>query len=169
MRIIVNKDRWTKWKIVLCAILFIFGVFIIIASLISSHGQTSKYQTVNGFYHSYREEHGYRSVRAYITVEIHKAERQEYIIHSLAFPSFNKFAFANVVSVGDEIELTLDGQDIVAIKVDGRSYLALEDALKEKRDNSIVGYVLGSVFVLFSLAAVSTQFTVRGRIRRHRK
>jgi len=169
VRIIVNKDRWTKWKIALCAIMLAFGLFIIVVSLISFPFQTSKYKTLNGTYLSYREEHGHRSVSAYITVETSEAEQEEHIIHSIAFPSFEKFVFVNVVSVGDEIELTLDGQNIVAIKANGRSYLALEDALKEIRDNSVLGYIFGTVWILISLFAVSTQITVKRRRRRRRR
>ena len=169
MRIIVNKDKSTKWKIALCVIMLAFGLFIIVASLISFPFQTSKYRTVNGTYYSYREEHGYRSISAYITVETSGAEREEHRIDSIAFPSFENFVFTKVVSVGDEMELTLEGQYIVAIKANGRSYLALEDTLKENRDNAIVGFVLGSAFVLVSLAAFSTQITVKWRKRRHRR
>ena len=169
MRITVNKDKNTKWKIVLCAMLFIFGVFIITASLISFPFQTAEYKTVNGIYHSYRKEQGYRTVIAYLMIETPGVGLEEYVMDSVVLPSFNETTFTKLVSDGDEIELTVDGDEIVSINVDGRSYLSLEDASEENRDNAIVGFVLGSAFVLVSLAAVSTQITVKWRKRRHRR
>jgi hypothetical protein len=169
MKVALNKDRNTKWKIAICVMIFIFGAFIAIASLASFSFQTSEYQTINCVYSSYRKDSGYRTVKAYITVETNDAKREEYIMDSVVLPSFKETAFLNAVGDGDYIELTVDGDEIVSINADGISYLSLEEASKENRDNAIVGFVLGSTFVLVSLAALSTQITVKGRKRRHRR
>ena len=157
-----------KLKVAACILIFAFGLYLIIALLVAQSSPL-EYQTVNGTYHSYREERvGMHKTHRYLTLEIPDAGQTEYQIQPIAFPAFDQTYFLQEVAVGDPIELTLQEGEIVSIRTNGRSYMHREDSLEKQQNNTVLGYYLGGGLIVVSLLAFSTLINVR-RGRRSKK
>ena len=164
MRIVINKNKSTKWKIALCAIMFVFGMYIIVSLALTS-AESVEYQTINGNYNSYRKEYtatysGFKK-NLYLTIESPNSSYGEYRLNSIVLSSFKEKAFLDEVNIGDPIKLTLDDDYIVSIDANGKSYLDFEDASSEYHKNLIVGYCVGSAFLLVSIIAFSTLIAIK--------
>ena len=164
MRIVLDKNKSTKWKIILCAIMFIFGIYIIISLALTSV-ETVEYQTIYGNYNSYQikktANYSGFTKNVYLTIEMPNSSNCEYRISSVVLSSFEEKAFLDEVNIGDPIKLTLDDDYIVSIDANGKSYLDFEYALSEYHDNLIVGYCVGCAFLLVSVIAFSTLITIK--------
>jgi hypothetical protein len=170
MKIIFKNVSELKLKIAICVLTFVLGLCILVLSIIVAVSPL-EYQTVNGIYDSYREDRvGMHTTKRYLTVEISDLGQIEYEIHQIAISAFDKKSFLQEVAIGDPMELILDDDGVVAIRVNGKSYLNLEDSLKKQRNNNVAGYYLGGGFIAISVFAFSTLITVRrGRRSKKRK
>lgn len=170
MRIIIDKNRSTKWKIAFCALIFVFGIYIIL-SLSWASSKECNYDVINGNYVSYREDQtatysGFtRSV--YLTIE-NASSVSEYRLNSIVLSSFNEKDFLDEMNVGDQIILLVDKDVIKSIEGNGKSYLDFEASLSEYHDNLIVGYCIGCACLLVALIAFSALVTVK-KSKKHRK
>ena len=152
----------------MCILTFAFGLYLVMA-LLFAQSSPLEYQTVNGTYHSYREERiGMHTTYRYLTLEIPDAGQTEYQIQQIAFRAFDKKYFLQEVAVGDPIELTLQEGEIVSIRTNGRSYMHKADSLEKQQNNTVLGYYLGGGFIVVSLLAFSTLINIR-RGRRSKK
>ena len=149
-----------KLKIAVCILIFAFGLYLTIALLFAELSPL-EYQTVNGTYHSYREDRvGMHTTHRYLTVEIFETGQMEYRIQQIAFRSFDKKYFFQEITVGDPIELTLQEGEIVSIRTNEKSYMNKSDSLEKQRNNTVMGYCVGGGFLLISLLAFSTLIKV---------
>ena len=155
----------------MCILTFAFGLYLVTALLVAKLNPL-EYQTVNGTYHSYREERiGMHTTHRYLTLEIPDAGQTEYQIQQIAFRAFDKKYFLQEVAVGDPIELTLQEGEIVSIYTNGRSYMYKADSLEKQQNNTVLGYYLGGGFIVVSLLAFSTLINIRRgrRSKKHRR
>ena len=155
----------------MCIFIFAFGLYLVTALLVAKLNPL-EYQTVNGTYHSYREERiGMHTTHRYLTLEIPDAGQTEYQIQQIAFRAFDKKYFLQEVAVGDPIELTLQEGEIVSIYTNGRSYMYKADSLEKQQNNTVLGYYLGGGFIVVSLLAFSTLINIRRgrRSKKHRR
>lgn len=155
----------------MCILTFAFGLYLVIA-LLFAQSSPLEYQTVNGTYHSYREERiGMHTTHRYLTLEIPDVGKTEYQIQQIAFRAFDKKYFLQEVAVGDPIELTLQEGEIVSIRTNGRSYMHKADSLEKQQNNTVLGYYLGGGFIVVSLLAFSTLINIRRgrRSKKHRR
>ena len=161
MKITFKNVSDFKLKIAVCILSFAFGLYLIIALLFAELSPL-EYQTVNGTYHSYREDRvGMHTTLRYLTVEISDAGQTGYQIQPIAFPAFDKKYFLQEVAVGDPIELTLQEGKIVSIRTNEKSYMNQADSLEKQQNNTVMGYCVGGGFILISLFTFSTLITVR--------
>ena len=171
MKITFKNVSDLKLKVAACILIFAFGLYLIIALLVAKSSPL-EYQTVNGTYHSYREERiGMHTTHRYLTLEIPDAGQTEYQIQQIAFRAFDKKYFLQEVAVGDPIELTLQEGEIVSIRTNGRSYMHKADSLEKQQNNTVLGYYLGGGFIVVSLLAFSTLINIRRgrRSKKHRR
>lgn len=161
MKISFKNVSDLRLKVVICAFVFVLGLFFIVLFMIAA-GSPLEYQTVNGIYDSYREDRvGMHTTKGFLTVELSDSGKIEYEIHQIAVSAFDKKSFLQEVAVGDLIQLTLQEDSIVSIRTNGKSYLNLEDSLEKQENNNVAGYFLGGVFIAISIFAFSTLITVR--------
>ena len=138
MKITFRNVSNLKLKIAVCILTFAFGLYLVIA-LLFAQSSPLEYQTVNGTYHSYREERiGMHTTHRYLTLEIPDAGQTEYQIQQIAFRAFDKTYFSQEVAVGDPIELTLQEGQIVSIRTNGRSYMHKADSLEKQQNSSTI-------------------------------
>ena len=168
MKITFRNVSDLKLKIAVCILIFAFGLYLVTALLVAKLNPL-EYQTVNGTYHSYREERiGMHTTKRYLTVENSDAGQTEYPIQPIAFRAFDKKYFLQEVAVGDPIELTLQEGEIVSIRTNGKSYMNEEDSLEKQQNNTAMGYYLGGGLILISFFSFSTLINVK-RSRRSKK
>ncbi|MBE6666041.1 MAG: hypothetical protein E7603_07480 [Ruminococcaceae bacterium] len=136
-------------------------MYLIIALLFAELSPL-EYQTVNGTYHSYREDRvGMHTTLRYLTVENSDTGQTEYQIQPIAFQAFDKKYFFQEVAVGDPIELTLQEGEIVSIRTNEKSYMNKADSLEKQQNNTVMGYCVGGGFIVISLFAFSSLIMVR--------
>ena len=160
MKISFRNVSGLRLKTAVCALTFILGLFFIVFSIVVT-AMPLEYQNVNGKHHSYREDRTARTTKRYLTIEIPDHGISEYEIHPIVVSAFDKKSFLQDVAVGDPTELILQEDNIVAIRINEKSYLDLEDSLKKQKDNHALGYCLGAGFIVISVFAFSTLVTVR--------
>ncbi len=169
MKITFRNVSDLKLKIAVCLLIFAFGVYLVITFLVAKLSPL-EYQTVNGKYHSYREDRvGMHTTKRYLTVEISDVGQMEYEIQPIAFRAFDKKYFLQEVAVGDPIELILQEGNIVSIRTNEKSYMNQADSLKKQQNNTVMGYCVGGGFIVISLFAFSTLIMVRGGRRSKRR
>ena len=169
MKITFKNVSDLKLKIAVCILSFAFGLYLIIALLFAELSPL-EYQSVNGTYHSYREDRvGMHTTLRHLTVEISDAGQTEYQIQPIAFRAFDKKNFLQEVAVGDPIELTLQEGEIVSIRTNEKSYMNKADSLEKQQNNTVMGYCVGGGFIVISLFAFSTLITVRSRSSKKRR
>ena len=161
MKISFKNVSDLRLKAVICAFVFVLGLFFIVLFMIAA-GSPLEYQTVNGIYDSYREDRvGMHTTKGFLTVETSDFGQTEYQIQQIAFRAFDKKYFLQEVAVGDSIQLTLQEGEIVSIRTNEKSYMNKADSLTKQRNNSVMGYCIGGGFIVISILAFSTLITVR--------
>ena len=161
MKISFKNVSELKLKIASCVFTFVLGLCILVVSITVAVSPL-EYQTVNGTYHSYREERiGMHTTHRYLTLEIPDAGQTEYQIQPIAFRTFDKKYFLQEVAVGDPIELTLQEGEIISIRTNERSYMNKSDSLEKQQNNTVMGYCVGGGFIVISLFAFSMLITIR--------
>ena len=161
MKITFRNVSDLKLKIAVCIFIFAFGLYLVTALLVAKLNPL-EYQTVNGTYHSYREERvGMHQTKRYLKVDFSNAGQTEYQIQQIAFRAFDKKYFLQEVAVGDPIELTLQEGEIVSIRTNGKSYMNEEDSLEKQQNNTAMGYYLGGGLILIALFSFSTLINVK--------
>ena len=65
------------------------------------------------------------------------------------------------VDVDDSVELIIEDDYIMAIRVNGKSYLDLEGSFQKQKNNEFLGYCFGGICMLVSCMIFSTLITVK--------
>lgn len=159
-----------KLKLVFCVLSFVLGVAIIIGCGLAL-SSTVDLQQVEGTFVSYRKEPAsMRTYTWYVTIDILGRGQVEYRMARYIAENFSKDEFLSNVHQGDLLFLTIGDDSIYAVRDAEKWYLKADRSDKAMEGNQIAGIVVGSIFILVSLAGCSTMFKIkRLKPRRRRK
>ena len=150
-------ERTDVWKVVAFLLAFLIFLFAIIL-LVNSDMKPLETYTLDAVYDSYRIQNKkgrYGSRKFYISVIDSNGQHIEHMIPGVYIWAFDEKEFKENAKAGDSIELTLeDDGPIMAVEVNGHTYMSLEETIKKRDNNTTLGYWVFGLFCISSLIGI---------------